>query len=74
MDDARRRTKPIAIDHPSESEKETLQVANDLKFGGQMKVIKTGRTTGTTVGVLQHNILSVKVHKSFFVQGIFCIF
>lgn len=49
------------------AEKETLPVANDLDltFNGTMKVIKTGRTTGTTVGDLQHNILSIKVDTSF---------
>lgn len=39
-----------------------------------MSVIKTGRTTGTTVGVLQNNILSVKVHHSILSRGFFAFF
>lgn len=39
-----------------------------------MSVIKTGRTTGTTVGVLKNNTLSVRVNKSFLSRGYFAFF
>lgn len=39
-----------------------------------MEVIKSGRTTGRRVGVLQHGILSVKVDKSFLSRGYFAFF
>lgn len=39
-----------------------------------MSVIKTGRTTGTTVGVLKNNTLSVRVNKSFLSRGFFAFF
>lgn len=58
------------------AEKEILPVADDknLTFGGTMEVIKSGRSTGTRVGVLQHNVLSVKVDKSFLSRGFFAFF
>lgn len=57
-------------------EKETLQVANylQLTYGGTMAVTKSGRTTGETVGSLQHYVLSVKVDKSFLSRGYFAFF
>lgn len=58
------------------AEKEILLVADDdnLTFGGTMRVIKSGRTTGRRVGVLQHNILSVRVDESFLSRGFFAFF
>lgn len=45
------------------TEKESLPVFNDqrLSFTGTVKVIKTGRTTGTTIGNLKNNVLTVRV-------------
>lgn len=59
-----------------QEEKEILPVADDknLTFDGTMEVIKSGRSTGTRVGVLQHNILSVRVDKSFLSRGYFAFF
>lgn len=46
------------------AEKEILPVATDLDltFDGTMKAIKTGRTTGKTVGDLLNNTLSIRVN------------
>lgn len=39
-----------------------------------MKVIKTGRTTGTTIGILKNSIFTVRVDKSFLSRGYFAFF
>uniref|UniRef100_A0A8W8NLM9 Uncharacterized protein n=1 Tax=Magallana gigas TaxID=29159 RepID=A0A8W8NLM9_MAGGI len=57
-----------------QEEKDTLPVADDRQLFDGMSVIKTGRTTGTTVGVLKNNTLSVRVNKSFLSRGYFAFF
>lgn len=58
------------------TEKESLPVFNDqrLSFPGTVKVIKTGRTTGTTIGNLKNNVLTVRVGKPFVPRGYFTFF
>lgn len=53
------------------TEKESLPVFNDqrLSFPGTVKVIKRGRTTGTTIGNLKNNVFTVRVGKTFLSRG-----
>lgn len=53
--------------------KEILPVVkeDDLTFDGD-RVTKKGRTTGTTIGYLVDNSLSVRINKSFPSKGCFC--
>lgn len=58
------------------ADKETMAVVDDdhLTFDGSMMVTKFGRTTGATVGVLKHKILTVRVDESFLSRGYFAFF
>lgn len=58
------------------TERESLPVFNDqrLSFPGTVKVIKSGRTTGTTIGNLKNNVFTVRVGKTFLSRGYFTFF
>lgn len=58
------------------AEKEALPIVNDeeLNFDGETKVTKSGRTTGTTVGDLTDDSLTVRVDTSFLSRGYIAFF
>lgn len=57
------------------AEKEILPVADDNNLTlHKTMVIKCGKTTGTRVGVLQNNSLSIRVDNSFLSRGFFAFF
>lgn len=58
------------------AEKEALPIVNDeeLDFDGETKVTKSGRTTGTTVGDLTDDSLTVRVDTSFLSRGYIAFF
>lgn len=57
-------------------EKEALPIVNDeeLDFDGETKVTKSGRTTGTTIGDLTDDSLTVRVDTSFLSRGYIAFF
>lgn len=57
-------------------EKEALPIVNDekLDFDGETKVTKSGRTTGTTIGDLTDDSLTVRVNTSFLSRGYIAFF
>lgn len=59
-----------------EEEKEALPILNDeeLNFDGETKVTKSGRTTGTTIGDLTDDSLTVRVDTSFLSRGYIAFF
>ncbi|XP_052694674.1 uncharacterized protein LOC128172972 [Crassostrea angulata] len=59
-----------------EEEKEALPIVNDeeLDFDGETKVTKSGRTTGTTIGDLTDDSLTVRVDTSFLSRGYIAFF
>lgn len=61
----------------AEKQRMTVVRRDDSTFVREMKgkkVIKTGRTTGTTVGELTENLISIKVNSSFSAWGYFSFF
>lgn len=61
---------------PVFAEKEALPIVNDkdLNFDGETKVTKSGRTTGTTIGDLTDDSLTVRVDTSFLSRGYIAFF
>lgn len=58
------------------TEKESLSVfkCHPMSYFETVKVIKSGRTTGTTIGNLKNNVFTIRVGKTFLSRGYFTFF